>query len=265
MSEYSKEHTDQRLIGAPPGYVGYDAGGQLTNAIKQNPFSIVLFDEIEKAHPRILDIFLQILDEGRLTSGRGETVYFNECIIIFTSNLGIYDVDHNGNKIIRVSPDMPYDKVETEVKNFIHDYFKFRINRPELLNRIGENIIVFDFIRPNSAKLIFQKMLNNVKERIFNSMRVELIISDEVYNILEKYCTSDLTMGGRGIGNKIEEAFVNPLSTLLFNLEVKEGDFVRIYEMKCDQLGWFLEGKIVSKTIERSKDSQAQEVEGLIK
>jgi len=265
MSEYSKEHTDQRLIGAPPGYVGYDAGGQLTNAIKQNPFSIVLFDEIEKAHPRILDVFLQILDEGRLTSGRGETVYFNECIIIFTSNLGIYDVDHSGNKVIRVSPDMPYDKVEIEVKNFIHDYFKFRINRPELLNRIGENIIVFDFIRPNSAKLIFQKMLNNVKERIFNSMRIELVISEEVYNILEKYCIGDLTMGGRGIGNKIEEAFVNPLSTLLFNLEVKEGDVVEIDKIKSDQLGWFLEGKIVSKTIARSKDSQAEEVEGLIK
>jgi ATP-dependent Clp protease ATP-binding subunit ClpA len=245
MSEYSKEHTDQRLIGAPPGYVGYDAGGQLTNAIKQNPFSIVLFDEIEKAHPRILDIFLQILDEGRLTSGRGETVYFNECIIIFTSNLGIYDIDNNNNKIIRVSPDMPYDKVEIEVKNFIHDYFKFRINRPEILNRIGENIIVFDFIRPNSSKLIFKKMLDNVKQRISDTLKVDLLLTDEVHNILENYCVSDLTMGGRGIGNKIEESFVNPLSTLLFNLEVKEFDIVEVDNIELNDLGWILSGRIV--------------------
>ncbi|MGB9638560.1 MAG: AAA family ATPase, partial [bacterium] len=176
MSEYSKEHTDQRLIGAPPGYVGYDAGGQLTNAIKQNPFSIVLFDEIEKAHPRILDIFLQILDEGRLTSGRGETVYFTECIIIFTSNLGIYDIDANGNKIVRVDPSMDYDLVEKQVKDFIVDYFKFRINRPEILNRIGENIIVFDFIRPYAASLIFDKMLKNVILRLKDNNKIELVL-----------------------------------------------------------------------------------------
>lgn len=93
MSEFSAEHADQRLLGAPPGYVGYDAGGELTNAIKERPFSVVLFDEIEKAHPRLLDKFLQLLDDGVLTSGRGERVYFSETIIIFTSNLGIYKQD----------------------------------------------------------------------------------------------------------------------------------------------------------------------------
>ncbi|MFN3995382.1 MAG: AAA family ATPase [bacterium] len=245
MSEYSKEHTDQRLIGAPPGYVGYDAGGQLTNAIKQNPFAIVLFDEIEKAHPRILDIFLQILDEGRLTSGRGETVYFNECIIIFTSNLGVYDVDNQGNKIIRVSPEMSYEQVETEIKNFIQDYFKFRINRPELLNRIGENIIVFDFIRLDSAKLIFEKMINNVIERIWDLRKIKIEILPEVYQVLLDYCTKDLTMGGRGIGNKIEESFVNPLSTLLFKLRPEEGKKVEIKGINKNELGWELEGSIV--------------------
>ncbi len=247
MSEYSKEHTDQRLIGAPPGYVGYDAGGQLTNAIKQNPFSIVLFDEIEKAHPRILDVFLQILDEGRLTSGRGETVYFNECIIIFTSNLGVYDIDNQGNKITRVSPDMPYEQVEIEIKNFIQDYFKFRINRPEILNRIGENIIVFDFIRPHSAKLIFEKMFNNVKERIRDLRRIEIEVTEEVYNILQDYCTKDLTMGGRGIGNKIEESFVNPLSTLLFKLNPKEGQKVLVNGINQTELGWELDGQVMEK------------------
>ena len=89
MSEYGQSHSDQKLLGAPPGYVGYEAGGQLTNAVKHNPFSILLFDEIEKAHPSILDKFLQILEDGRMTDGQGNTVYFSETIIIFTSNLGI--------------------------------------------------------------------------------------------------------------------------------------------------------------------------------
>ncbi len=96
MSEFSAEHADQRLIGAPPGYVGYDVGGELTNAIREKPFSVVLFDEIEKAHPRILDKFLQILDDGVLTSGRGERVYFSEALLIFTSNLGIFSLDECG-------------------------------------------------------------------------------------------------------------------------------------------------------------------------
>lgn len=244
MSEYSKEHTDQRLIGAPPGYIGYDAGGQLTNAIKQNPFSIVLFDEIEKAHPRILDIFLQILDEGRLTSGRGETVYFTECIVIFTSNLGIYDIDSAGNKIVRVDPSMDYELVEKQVKDFIIDYFKFRINRPEILNRIGENIIVFDFIRPYAANLIFEKMVNNIINRLKDNNKIDLILEQEVYNILQDYCIKDLTMGGRGIGNKLEISFVNPLSTLLFKLQPNEGDTVVINEIKEMQLGWELNGYI---------------------
>src|SRR5699024_2570423 len=89
MAEYKQSHSDQKLLGAPPGYVGYEAGGQLTNAVRDNPFSIILFDEIEKAHPSILDKFLQILDDGRLTDGQGNTVYFSESIIIFTSNKGI--------------------------------------------------------------------------------------------------------------------------------------------------------------------------------
>ena len=91
MSEYRQDHSDQKLLGAPPGYIGYEAGGQLTNAVRNNPFSIILFDEIEKAHPSILDKFLQILDDGRLTDGQGNTVYFSESIIIFTSNKGIIE------------------------------------------------------------------------------------------------------------------------------------------------------------------------------
>ena len=105
MSEFSAEHADQRLIGAPPGYVGYDAGGELTNAIREKPFSVVLFDEIEKAHPRILDKFLQVLDDGVLTSGRGERVYFSEALILFTSNLGIYRLNEQRRARAERRPD----------------------------------------------------------------------------------------------------------------------------------------------------------------
>src|SRR5208337_447826 len=109
MSEFSAEHADQRLIGAPPGYVGYDAGGELTNAVREKPFSVVLFDEIEKAHPRILDKFLQILEDGRLTDGRGETAYFSEAILVFTSNLGIYVENAQGQRVHNVRPGDPYE------------------------------------------------------------------------------------------------------------------------------------------------------------
>lgn len=159
MSEFSAEHADQRLIGAPPGYVGYDVGGELTNAIREKPFSVVLFDEIEKAHPRILDKFLQILDDGVLTSGRGDRVYFSEALIVFTSNLGIYRQGENGERVANVLPGEPFEAVQGKVHSEIERYFKLVLNRPEILNRIGENIIVFDFIRADVAEQIFTQMV----------------------------------------------------------------------------------------------------------
>ncbi len=160
MSEFSAEHADQRLIGAPPGYVGYDVGGELTNAIREKPFSVVLFDEIEKAHPRILDKFLQILDDGVLTSGRGDRVYFSEALIVFTSNLGIYRQGDNGERVANVLPGEAFEQVQDKVHSEIDRYFKLVLNRPEILNRIGENIIVFDFIREGVAVQIFEQMVN---------------------------------------------------------------------------------------------------------
>ena len=146
MSEYSESHSDQKLFGAPPGYVGYEAGGQLTNAIKERPFSILLFDEIEKAHPSIMDKFLQILEDGRMTDGQGNTVYFSESLIIFTSNLGItkkvVDLSGNESRQMLVNIDEDYKTMEQKVINGITAHFK-----PEVVNRIGNNIVVFDFIK----------------------------------------------------------------------------------------------------------------------
>lgn len=244
MSEFAHEHSDQRLIGAPPGYVGYDVGGELTNAIKQNPFSVVLFDEIEKAHPKILDIFLQILDEGRLTSGRGELVYFSESLIIFTSNLGVYEITPTGQKIQRVSPDMPYEEIERRIREAIEDFFKYKIARPEILNRIGENIVVFDFIRPGVARQIAQKMINNTLSKIKENFRISVEITPEVYKRIYEEACKDLSMGGRGIGNKLEEVFVNPLSSLLFELMPPENSRVIIDGIIEDNGIWRLEGRV---------------------
>jgi len=244
MSEFAHEHSDQRLIGAPPGYVGYDVGGELTNAIKQNPFSVVLFDEIEKAHPKILDIFLQILDDGRLTSGKGEVVYFSESFIIFTSNLGIYEMTPTGEKIQRVSPEMPYEEIEQRVKEAIEDFFKYKIARPEILNRIGENIVVFDFIRPKVAHKIAEKMIKNVLDRVWNDFRIKVELTQNALSKIYYEVSKDLSMGGRGIGNKLEEIFVNPLSTFLFDTMPNEGSRVIIEDLIEEGGIWILKGSV---------------------
>ena len=217
MSEFSEEHTGARLLGAPPGYVGYDAGGELTNAVREKPFSVILFDEIEKAHPRLLDKFLQILEDGRLTDGRGETTYFSESVIIFTSNLGIY-VEQNGERVLNVQPGDSYEKVEQRVREAITNYFRFTLSRPEILNRIGENIVVFNFITPPVAVQIFDGMMRNVLNRVKEEHGAELIVDDKVRNQLLAWVTADLSNGGRGIGNHIEMCFINPLARALFSI-----------------------------------------------
>ncbi|MCX7704028.1 MAG: ATP-dependent Clp protease ATP-binding subunit [Planctomycetota bacterium] len=233
MSEFAREHSDQRLIGAPPGYVGYDVGGELTNALKQNPFSVILFDEIEKSHPKIMDIFLQILDDGRLTSGKGETVYFSESIIVFTSNLGVYEIFEN-RRIQKLSLNDNFEKLEKTVKEAIDNYFKAVLGRAEILNRIGENIVVFDFIRSNYAELIFEKMLNNVLYKLQEDHKIQLVFSGDIKRRIMEYCISDLSMGGRGIGNKLEEVFITPLAELLFDLSVPENSKVIITSLRED-------------------------------
>jgi ATP-dependent Clp protease ATP-binding subunit ClpB len=216
MSEFAEEHTGARLLGAPPGYIGYDAGGELTNAVREKPFSVVLFDEVEKAHPRILDKFLQILEDGRLTDGRGETAYFSEAILVFTSNLGIFVEDEHGQRVQSVSPGDPHEVVEARVRTAIQDYFKFRLSRPEILNRIGDNIIVFGFITPEIGAQIFEGMLRNVVNRVRDEHKVDLDLDPAVHDRLRELCTKDLGNGGRGIGNQLESLFVNPLARAMF-------------------------------------------------
>ena len=228
MSEFSAEHSDQRLIGAPPGYVGYDMGGELTNAIRDKPFSVVLFDEIEKAHPRILDKFLQILDDGVLTSGRGERVYFTESLIIFTSNLGLYQSSTTGERTPTVTVNDQFDTIKQRVRNEIDQYFKLTLNRPEILNRIGENIIIFDFIRDDIAEQIFNNMVNNVFVDIKRTQNIEITINSSALQTLKALCLMDMSNGGRGIRNKIETYLVNPLSRAVFDENIASNTNITI-------------------------------------
>lgn len=222
MSEYSQEHSDQKLLGAPPGYVGYEAGGQLTNAVRENPFSILLFDEIEKAHSSILDKFLQILEDGRMTDGQGRTVYFSETVIIFTSNLGIYHRDRTGTRTLNVTPDSDYSTVERKVRSAVEEYFKSQLGRPEILNRIGENIVVFDFIREEAAGSILDNQLKNITRKLWEENQIRLILDDGVREALLHKVLGNLENGGRGVGNIVEEALLNPLAAYML-----DGDFLR--------------------------------------
>lgn len=245
MSEYGQSHSDQKLLGAPPGYVGYEAGGQLTNAVKNNPFSILLFDEIEKAHPSILDKFLQILEDGRMTDGQGNTVYFSETIIIFTSNLGIYGLDENGNRILRVTPDMSYEDVQSSVQKGIEEYFKLQLGRPEILNRIGENIVVFDFIRKDVAIEILKSQVNKIIDNLNYEKKIILSISDNAMNILVEKSLANLHNGGRGIGNIVESVLINPLSRYLFDNEIYENKTVIIEDINVETQPYFLNCKVL--------------------
>jgi ATP-dependent Clp protease ATP-binding subunit ClpB len=227
MSEFSSEHAADRLIGAPPGYVGHDAGGELTNAMRARPFSVVLFDEIEKADPKILDKFLQVLDDGRLTDGRGDTVYFTEAVVVFTSNLGMYhDVTERvgGAETVRRVPAVTRETHPTRelreaaIKESIRQHFTLKLGRPELLNRIGEdNIVVFDFIDEPTALQILDGMVGNVFERVEREHGRSVALTTEATAALRAACLDPavLGMGGRGIGSKLETTLVNPLARLL--------------------------------------------------
>ena len=223
MSEYRQEQSDQRLLGAPPGYVGYEAGGQLTNAMREHPFSVLLFDEIEKAHPSIMDKFLQILEDGRITDGRGETVYFQDCLIVFTSNLGI-TMPSPENPSVRIQNvsyenDKDYETVREKVLAGVKHFFNDELGRPELLNRIGNNILVFDFIRENSIEPILKKQIRNIANNLWIEKHIRLTVSENAVNDLKEFAKGDLPkgQGGRGIGNMVEEMLINPLARYMFD------------------------------------------------
>lgn len=222
MSELKEEHTVSKLIGSPPGYVGYEKGGELTNAIKNRPFSVILFDEIEKAHPKIMDIFLQILDDGRLTDSRGQTVFFTESVIIFTSNIGTRTTDlreHSIDEKERLerilnnkeeNQDKQAEKIREHFIRCVQKFFMDEISRLELLNRIGSHIIAFNYInQENVQRSITNSKLKEIEENFkdkFANLGHRLSFEETITDyILNKYGSSIDEFGGRGLVNAIDD------------------------------------------------------------
>jgi ATP-dependent Clp protease ATP-binding subunit ClpB len=242
MSEFAAEHAAERLAGAPPGYLGHDAGGELTNAVRKQPFSLILFDEIEKAHPRVMDKFLQILDDGRLTDGSGATVYFSEAVIVFTSNLGLKVIDERGLTVQNVTADMPRADLEERMTGAVRQHFIDALDRPELLNRIGDNIVVFNFISREAASEIFETQLNRVIRMVQRQQGITISLSGAARTTLHEAATAPgvLEFGGRGIGSFLERAFVNPLARELFSTGTRLGEELTVTEIHSGNGQWAL-------------------------
>lgn len=233
MSEYMEKHTVSRLIGAPPGYVGYEEGGQLTEAIKRRPYSIILLDEIEKAHPDVFNILLQILDDGRLTDGKGRTVDFKNTIIIMTSNLG-------SHVIKELSQD--YNEMEKEIKKILEKNF-----RPEFLNRLDE-VIIF---KPLSKQVIMDilDIQINVLQRRLKEKKIEIEIRKGAKQILADK-GYDLVYGARPLKRVIQQDIQNPLALKLLEGDFKEGDHIIV---DADGKG----GYIFKKDLEANKKKKS--------
>lgn len=204
MSEYQEKHTVSRLVGAPPGYVGYDEGGQLTEAVRRKPYQVVLLDEIEKAHPDVWNVLLQVLDDGRLTDNKGRVVNFKNTIIIMTSNMGSDIIQENFNDITENNKDEVVEKTKAEVMNRLRETI-----RPEFLNRVDE-IILFQPLMRNEIKGIIRIQLNNLKKMV-NQNGIDLQISDYLVEYLAEN-GFDPQYGARPLKRLIQKEIVNGLS-----------------------------------------------------
>lgn len=211
MSEYQERHTVSRLIGAPPGYVGYDEGGQLTEAVRRRPYSVILFDEIEKAHPEVFNLLLQVLDDGRLTDGHGRTVDFKNTVVIMTSNIGsqyIVEVEHNEEEMRR------------RVMEALRAHF-----RPEFLNRV-DDIVIFHPLDADILKKIVDIQVGLVQKRLADK-KIEIELTDAAKEFLAEE-GFDLVYGARPLKRVIQRDVLNPLAAKILSGEVREGQKVVI-------------------------------------
>jgi ATP-dependent Clp protease ATP-binding subunit ClpB len=214
MSEFMEQHSVARLIGAPPGYVGYEEGGRLTEAVRRRPYAVILFDEVEKAHRDVFNVLLQVLDDGRLTDGQGRTVNFKNTVIVMTSNIGSHEIQ-------RLATEKAEEwEVEAKVKALLKDYF-----RPEFLNRIDE-IILFHSLSKEQLTQIVDVQLESLRKRLAQrNMKLELdddakkLLADEGY---------DPTMGARPLKRVIQQKIENPLATKILGGEYGDGDTIHV-------------------------------------
>ena len=208
MSEYMEKHSVARLIGAPPGYVGYDEGGQLTEAVRRRPYSVILLDEIEKAHRDVFNVLLQILDDGRLTDGKGRVVNFKNTVIIMTSNLGSHEI---------LSKD--YSEAENTVREILKDYF-----RPEFLNRV-DDIVVFRGLAKEQVKNIASLLLSQLNERLEKQIKLHLVWDDAALQLLADQ-GFDADFGARPLRRLLSHTVETELSKSIIRGDVSEGDTV---------------------------------------
>lgn len=213
MSEYMEKHSVSKLIGSPPGYVGYGEGGQLTEKVKHNPYSVVLFDEFEKAHPDIYNLLLQVLDEGWLTDGEGQKVSFKNCIIIGTSNIGSEILTENKRPVGLGAHSADWEN-ESESKKIMKEVGKFL--RPEFINRLDE-IIIFNKLSKTELKSILENQVKELKSRLLN-LGKKLSISDDVKEYLLD-CIDNMNYGARPLKRKIQSLVENPIAHLLISKE----------------------------------------------
>ena len=231
MSEYMEKHTVSRLVGAPPGYVGYEEGGQLTDAVRRKPYSVILLDEVEKAHADLFNILLQVLDDGRLTESQGRTVDFRNTVIIMTSNLGAKALHKNSSELGFLAPKKSESSTNQsnsidfkEAKKSVMDAVK-RHFRPEFLNRIDE-MIVFRPLTEEDLKHIVSILMSDVTKRL-KERELQLEITSEAMQLLVKE-GSDFTMGARPLKRAIQRLIEDPVSDLILKGDVTEGKTIKV-------------------------------------
>ncbi|MEE8329627.1 MAG: ATP-dependent chaperone ClpB [Thermodesulfovibrionia bacterium] len=213
MSEYQERHTVSRLIGAPPGYVGYEEGGQLTEAIRRRPYAVLLFDEIEKAHPEVFNVLLQLLDDGRLTDGHGRTVDFRNTVVIMTSNVGSQHIQE------MLTEWTENDQIQKGVMAELKEFFK-----PEFLNRIDE-IIVFHALNKKLLKKIVDIQIGQMK-RYFEDKHIELVLTDKTREYLAE-TGYDVVYGARPLKRAIQKEILSPLAKKLLDGTFTQGDVIK--------------------------------------
>jgi ATP-dependent Clp protease ATP-binding subunit ClpB len=215
MSEYQEKHTVSRLIGAPPGYVGYEESGQLTEAVRRRPYSVVLFDEVEKAHPEVLNVMLQLLDDGRLTDGKGRTVDFKNTVVIMTSNIGSHFIAETA-----IKGEAMTEGVRREVMDALRAHF-----RPEFINRV-DDIIVFHALTRDQMRHIIDIQLRGLVKRL-EDRKIHVELTDRAKDLIieEGY---DPTYGARPLKRTIQRRVLDPLAIRVLQGDFREGDSVRI-------------------------------------
>lgn len=249
MSEYMEKHTVSRMLGAPPGYIGYDEGGLLTDAVRRKPYAVILLDEIEKAHPDIFNILLQVLDDGRLTDSQGRTVDFKNTVIIMTSNAGAFKLQPQKTNTMGFA--VNEDKqIKQNAKKIVMDEVKKQF-KPEFLNRIDE-IIIFEPLTDKELTQIVTLLLNDVQKRLAE-MDIELIIKDEVKSYLLKHGT-DTIYGARPLKRAVQRYLQDPLAEQLLQKNIKSMQKI-IVDCVDDKLTFKVDDVLPTENIENLTDN----------